>query len=60
MVDAHLGVSSYVSEIERRFAEIYSIAEQARSKGIDPSTKPECVVTRDVAERVEKSVGQRE
>ena len=57
MVDAHLGVSSYVSEIERRFAEIYSIAEQARSKGIDPSTKPECVVTRDVAERVEKSVG---
>jgi len=52
-----LSASSYVTEIERKFAEIYSIAEQARSKGIDPSLKPESAVTRDVAERVEKSVG---
>jgi DNA polymerase II large subunit len=52
-----LGTSLYVSEIERRFAEIYSVAKQARCKGIDPFSEPECAVTRDVAERVEKSVG---
>ena len=57
MADAQLGSSSYISEIERRFAEIYAVAEQARSKGIDPSLEPECAVTKDVAERVEKSVG---
>ncbi len=49
--------TSYVCEIQRRFGEIYSLAEQARSRGIDPSLKPESVVTSDVAERVEKSVG---
>jgi len=52
-----LNDSSYIREIQRRFEEIYSLAEQARSKGIDPSSKPESVVTSDVAERVEKSVG---
>jgi len=55
--DFHLYNSSYTDEIERKFAEIYSVASQARSKGIDPSLEPECAVTKDVAERVEKSVG---
>jgi len=36
---------------------MYSLAEQARFKGIDPSPKPESAITSDVAERVEKSVG---
>lgn len=49
--------SSYTREIQRRFDEIYTLAEQARSKGIDPSLRPEPAVTSDVAERVEKSVG---
>ena len=49
--------SSYTREIQRRFGETYSLAERARSKGIDPSPKPESAVTSDVAERVEKSVG---
>jgi len=52
-----LYTSSYTDELERKFAEIYSIASHARSKGIDPSLEPECAVTKDVAERVEKSVG---
>jgi len=57
LADASLDASPYIREIQRRFGEIYSLAEQARSKGIDPSPKPESAVTSDVAERVEKSVG---
>jgi DNA polymerase II large subunit len=52
-----LSEQSYTYEIKRKFDGIYSLAEQARAKGIDPSPKPESAVTSDVAERVEKSVG---
>ena len=40
-----------------QFDQLYQIARLARSKGFDPSLEPECNVARDVAERVEKSVG---
>lgn len=40
-----------------QFDQLYEIARLARSKGFDPSLEPECNVARDVAERVEKSVG---
>ena len=48
---------NYLSNIGEKFNEISSIAEDARSKGFDPSFKPETAVTVDLAERVEKSVG---
>jgi len=57
LADASLDASPYIREIQRRFSEIYSVAESARSKGIDPLPRPESAVTSDVAERVEKSVG---
>jgi len=40
-----------------QFDQLYELAGLARSKGLDPSLEPECKVARDVAERVEKSVG---
>lgn len=40
-----------------QFGKLHEIARLARSKGLDPSLEPECNVARDVAERVEKSVG---
>jgi len=40
-----------------QFDELYEIAKLARSKGYDPGLEPESNVAKDVAERVEKSVG---
>jgi DNA polymerase II large subunit len=40
-----------------QFDQLYDLARLARSKGLDPGLEPECKVARDVAERVEKSVG---
>jgi DNA polymerase II large subunit len=40
-----------------QFDELYELARLARSKGLDPSLEPESNVAKDVAERVEKSVG---
>ncbi len=42
--------------IQQEFDRLYHVAEQARGKGLDPTRAPECIPTRDVAERVEKSV----
>lgn len=47
----------YFLKLERDFEEIASIAKQARLKGLDPASQPESIVTLDLAERVEKSVG---
>ncbi len=43
--------------MEEKFSEIYEIAKAARSKGLDATLDPESMVARDLAERVEKSVG---
>jgi len=50
----------YFLELEHKFEEIGSIAKQARLKGMDPAFQPESIVTLDLAERVEKSVGPSE
>jgi len=47
----------YISELEGKLREIYELAEKARKKGLDPSTKPECEVARDLADLVEGLVG---
>lgn len=51
------GFDGYFQYLERMFSEAYSIALEARSKGLDPEVEPESRVTKDLAERVEKSVG---
>ncbi len=48
---------SYFQLIEKKFSEVYSIASNARAIGLDPELEPESRVTKDLAERVEKSVG---
>ncbi len=45
------------SEIEAKLNELAELSNRARAKGLDPSTKIEVEFSRDLAERVEKSVG---
>ncbi len=47
-------VESYFSHLEERIKKEFEIASRAREKGFDPELKPEIIVTRDYAERVEK------
>ncbi|MGC8962143.1 MAG: DNA polymerase II large subunit, partial [Candidatus Bathyarchaeia archaeon] len=51
------GFDEYFQRLEDLFSKAYSLASMARSKGLDPEAEPESRVTRDLAERVEKSVG---
>lgn len=48
---------SYLGLLKSEFDQLYEIATVARSKGFDPALQPETLVTADLAERVEKSVG---
>jgi DNA polymerase II large subunit len=50
-------MKDYFSRLEQSFDEQMELAEKSRLKGFDPSLRPESVVTIDLAERVEKSVG---
>lgn len=52
---AAIGAEAHSLQVQ--FGKLYEVARLARSKGLDPSLEPECNVARDVAERVEKSVG---
>jgi DNA polymerase II large subunit len=47
----------YFLFLEKKFSEVYQIAKEARSKGIDAVHEPESMIAKDLAERVEKSVG---
>jgi len=47
----------YFKTLEKNFSQLYSIASDARNKGLDPDFHPESKITNDLAERVEKSVG---
>jgi DNA polymerase II large subunit len=48
---------TYFQRLKDQLEKIYDLARQARAKGLDPLPEPESLVTQDVAERVEKSVG---
>ncbi|MCG2827835.1 DNA polymerase II large subunit [Methanothermobacter sp. K4] len=47
----------YFNELERETERLYEIAGKARAKGLDVSTKPEILLAKDLAERVEGLVG---
>lgn len=47
----------YFQRLKEEFDRIHTVAKLARSKGLDPSLEPEPLLTRDLAERVEKAVG---
>ena len=50
-------MEEYFKEIEQRIQKVYSIAEKARRKGVDPKTEIETSFAKDLAERVEELVG---
>lgn len=47
----------YIQTLEQELRRIYEIAEEARSKGFDPSIKPETEIAEDMAALVEGLVG---
>ena len=47
----------YFTELQEKNKRLYEIAEQARSRGLDPKLIPEPKITVDIAERVEKLIG---
>jgi DNA polymerase II large subunit len=47
----------YFLELENKLNELYSIANEARSKGLDASLEVDAKITEDIAERIEKLIG---
>ncbi len=47
-----MNTQQYLKEIEKRTKEVYAVAEEARSKGLDPSDKVEIPLARSLAEKV--------
>jgi len=51
------GYQNYVQTMERQLKELYAISDSARSKGLDPALKTECIIAQDIADLVEGLVG---
>ena len=47
----------YVESLETRLEQLYTISNEARRKGLDPSLKTECIIAKDLADLVEGLVG---
>mgnify|MGYP001562462801 FL=1 len=47
-----MNTQQYLKEIEKKTKEVYAVAEEARSKGFDPSDKVEIPLARSLAEKV--------
>ena len=50
----------YIATLENQLKQLYFISETARTKGIDPSLKTECIIAKDIADLVEGLVGPKE
>jgi len=48
---------AYIYTLENQLSQLYAISDLARSRGLDPSLKTECVIAQDIAELVEGLVG---
>ncbi|MFW9781911.1 MAG: DNA polymerase II large subunit [Candidatus Heimdallarchaeota archaeon] len=57
MVEMSKEMEKYFNTIQNQVDHCYSIAEEARSKGLDPEKYVECPQAKDLAGRVEKLVG---
>jgi len=51
------GYQNYVETMETELKRLYAISDCARSKGLDPALKTECIVAQDIADLVEGLVG---
>lgn len=47
----------YITSLETKLEQLYTICEKARKKGLDPAFKPECKIAKDLADLVEGLVG---
>ncbi len=57
MVKTTKEMGEYFTKIQSQVDQCYNIAEEARSKGLDPEIYVECPQAKDLAGRVEKLVG---
>jgi len=48
---------NYIETMEYQLQQLYALSEAARSKGLDPSLKTECIIANDIADLVEGLVG---
>lgn len=51
------GYRDYVETMEAELKRLYDISDSARSKGLDPAIKTECLIAQDIADLVEGLVG---
>jgi DNA polymerase II large subunit len=51
------GYQNYVETMENQLKLLYAISDSARSKGLDPALKTECIIAKDIADLVEGLVG---
>jgi DNA polymerase II large subunit len=51
------GYQTYINTLDDELKHLYSISDSARSKGLDPALKTECIVAQDIADLVEGLVG---
>jgi len=54
------GYGHYIETLENQLKQLYFISETARTRGLDPSLKTECVLAKDIADLVEGLVGPKE
>src|SRR3990170_4820001 len=54
------GYQHYIETMESQLKQLYSVSESARTRGLDPSLKTECILAKDIADLVEGLVGPRE
>ena len=51
------GYQNYVDTMENELKRLYAISDSARSEGLDPALKTECIIAKDIADLVEGLVG---
>jgi DNA polymerase II large subunit len=51
------GYRNYVETMEAELKRLYEISDSARSRGLDPALKTECIIAQDIADLVEGLVG---
>jgi DNA polymerase II large subunit len=54
------GYKHYVETLESQLKQLCFISETARTRGLDPSLKSECILAKDIADLVEGLVGPKE
>jgi DNA polymerase II large subunit len=54
------GYQNYIETMENQLQQLYTVSETARSKGLDPALKTECIIAKDIADLVEGLVGPKD